>query len=72
VASNDQQWVVAPDESRIEIAIGPDARLSPELRQALDQLAQVLEQQQEVQGYTTCEEVSVGNCRQYFSCKGVY
>ena len=36
VMSEEQQWVVAPDEARIEIAIGREAKLSPEVQQALE------------------------------------
>jgi hypothetical protein len=74
MAADEQQWVVAPDEARIEIAVGPEAKLSPELREALDNLARTLEKEQEVQGYLLghCDEVSITqDCRYYMSCKGV-
>lgn len=51
MASNEQRWVVQPDEVRIEIAIGREAKLLPEVKDALDRLAHVLEQQREVQGH---------------------
>lgn len=72
MASDDRQWVVAPDEARIEVAIGEHAQLSPELREALDHLAQLVERGQEVQGYVRCDEVHMGPCYNYYSCKGVY
>jgi hypothetical protein len=71
MASDDQQWIVKPDEARIDIAVGPDAQLSPELRAALDQLAQALETQQDVQGYIHCEKVSFDECKWYMTCTGV-
>lgn len=72
--SDESQWVVAPDEARIDIAIGKDARLSPDVQSALDQLAQALEGQSEVSGYAMahCDEVTISqDCRYYMSCKGV-
>jgi hypothetical protein len=71
VMSEEQQWVVAPHEARIEIAIGQEAKLSPELREALERLAAVVEQQQEVQGYGVCEEISVHVCEILVHCSGV-
>jgi hypothetical protein len=50
MASDERRWVVQPDEVRIEIAIGSAVKVSPELREALDRLAQTLEQP-EVQGH---------------------
>jgi hypothetical protein len=70
--SDESQWVVAPDEARIEVAVGKDAHLSPDVQAALEQLAQALEAEQEVSGYSKCEEVTITqDCRWYMSCKGV-
>lgn len=69
--SDESEWVVAPDEARIEIAIGTEAKISPEVRQALDQLAQTLEGRDEVQGYFFCKDVTVGTCLTFISCRGV-
>lgn len=67
-----QKWVVAPDDARIEIAIGKNARVSPEVKDALDKLAQALEAEQEVQGYSKCDDVSISqDCNWYMSCRGV-
>ena len=52
--SDERQWMVAPDEARIEIAIGPEARVSPEVRAALEQLMNAMAQQDDVQGYAMC------------------
>lgn len=52
--SDERQWMVAPDETRIEIAIGPEARVSPEVRAALEQLINAIAQQDDVQGYAMC------------------
>lgn len=65
-------WVVAPDEARFEIAVGKDAKLSPEIQQALDQLAKALESEQEVEGYASCLDVQITkNCWYYMSCHQV-
>ena len=71
MASDEQRWVVKPDEARIDIAIGREATLSPEVAEALDALMQALEANQDVQGYLNCQEVEMGECRSYFSCAGV-
>jgi hypothetical protein len=72
VASDERKWVVEPEDARIEVAIGEQAQLSPELREALEHLAQIIERGQEVEGYFQCNEVHFGPCYSYFSCKGVY
>ena len=67
-----QKWVVEPNEAHIEIAVGKDAIISPELSAALENLARALEEEQEVQGYSSCQEVTISqDCRYYMSCKGV-
>jgi hypothetical protein len=72
MAGDEQEWVVKPDEARIDIAIGREAKLSPELREALDRIARVLEQQQDVQGYMNCPKVTYEeNCAAYVTCRGV-
>lgn len=74
MSSNEPQWVVAPDEARIEIAVGKDAKISPALREALNQLAQALESASEVQGYasTNCPHVTiVPDCDFLMICRGV-
>lgn len=71
MASDEQGWVVKPDEARIDIAIGREAKLSPEITEALDSLVRALEANQDVQGYLNCQEVEMGECRSYFSCAGV-
>lgn len=72
MASDEQGWVVAPDEARIDIAIGRDAKLSPELREALDRVARAMEQQQDVQGYMNCPQVTYEeSCASYVTCRGV-
>lgn len=72
MSTDESQWVVAPDERRIEVAIGKEAKLSPDLRAALDQLARALEADNEVSGYINCQKVSFDpNCDFYMVCKGV-
>ena len=71
VMSEEQQWVVAPDEARIEIAFGREAKLSSEVQQALDRLIAAVERQQEVQGYFHCPDVQVMECKAYVQCVGV-
>ena len=71
MASDEQRWVVKPDEARIDIAIGREAKLSPEVREALDNLLRVLEAEQDVQGYADCPAVAAGDCSGVYSCKGV-
>lgn len=69
--ADESQWVVAPDEARIEVAVGKDANLSPAVREALEALARAVEGESEVQGYGVCLKVSLGPCETYFSCQGV-
>jgi hypothetical protein len=69
--ADEGRWVVAPDEARIEIAVGPEAKLTPELAEALENLARAVEQQQEVQGYTVCDKVHIGECRMLLICSSV-
>jgi hypothetical protein len=72
VVADEQKWVVAPKDARIEIAIGKDANISSDLKAALENLARALEDQQEVQGYTTCLKVEISDdCAMYMSCRGV-
>jgi hypothetical protein len=71
MASDEERWVVAPDEARIEIAVGHEAKLSPGVQEALDNLMRVLESQQDVEGYFSCEKVFIRECRQYMLCGGV-
>jgi hypothetical protein len=68
---DEQQWVVKPDEARIEIAVGAEAHVSPDVAEALNRLAEALEGQQEVQGYIHCEKVSWSECKWYMTCTGV-
>jgi hypothetical protein len=70
--ADQQKWVVKPDDARIEIAVGKDAKLSPEVSAALENLAHALEEEQEVQGYSHCDDVTISqDCRWYMSCRGV-
>lgn len=69
--SDESRWVVAPTEARIEVAIGRDAKVSPEVRAALDKLAAVIEEEQEVQGYGVCPAVSITPCAWFYLCIGV-
>lgn len=71
MSSDEQQWIVAPDEARIRIAIGREAKLSPELREALQNLIGVLEKREDVQGYMICNEVKIESCANFMECKGV-
>jgi hypothetical protein len=70
--ADEQKWVVAPNDARIEIAVGKDANISPDVKAALENLARALEEQQEVQGYSTCQKVEISqDCAWYMSCRGV-
>lgn len=70
--ADEQRWVVKPDDARIEIAIGKNASISPEVKEALENLARALEDQQEVQGYAHCDKVEISqDCAWYMSCRGV-
>jgi hypothetical protein len=71
MSSDKREWVVKPDEANIELAIGREAKLSPEVRSALDALMRALEAEQDVQGYGQCQDVAIGDCDAVFSCKGV-
>lgn len=71
MTSDEQQWVVQPDEARIEIAVGRDVKISPEVQEALDALMRVLEDRKEVEGYFSCDKVFIRECRQYILCGGV-
>jgi hypothetical protein len=71
--ADEGQWVVAPSEARIDIRIGREAQLAPEVREALERLAQVLEQQAEVQGYRqiACGVVKIADCAVDIQCSQV-
>lgn len=71
MAEHEGSWVVAPDEARIEIAVGTEATLTPALTEALENLARAVEGQQEVQGYYQCQTVHVGTCRMLLICSSV-
>lgn len=73
MASDERDWVVAPDEARIDIAIGPEAKLTPEVRESLEALMQALAQEDEVGGYllggtlsATC--TTVADCHMVTLC----
>lgn len=78
MASDDRDWVVAPDEARIDIAIGPGAKVSPEVRAALERLAEAMGTGDDVQGYALCSNkmicgnVQVTSCAFNISCSMVY
>lgn len=65
--SDESPWVVAPDEARIDITIGKDATLSPAVRDALNRLVQVIEQEDEVAGYMSCSGYAP-KCSPVFTC----
>lgn len=62
MAKNEREWVVEPKTARVDIAIGPDAEISPALREALVQVAQALADD-DVSGYlmNSCSEVMICN-----------
>ena len=73
MSSDERRWVVAPDEARIEIAVGKDAKISPELHEALKKLAEAIgEPEDEVSGYMYCRDFTIGDCASYISCKDVH
>ena len=71
MTANDSSQSVAPDEARIDIAIGSQAKVSPQLREALDSLAKIVEQQDDVQGYMKCDSVSWEGCAWLIKCSVV-
>lgn len=86
MASDERDWVVAPDEARIDIAIGKEATISPEVRAALEQLAEALGASDDVQGYAdviikfgtpirvggmNCPSVQVSDCAVNIRCTGI-
>jgi hypothetical protein len=72
MAGGESRWVVAPNDARIEIAVGPEAPLSPELREALERLARAVEEHDDVQGYMYCEQVKITQgCVTYIYCQVV-
>lgn len=77
MAENERNWLVEPRSARINIEIGSDAKLSPELRDALQNLAQALGAEDEVQGFVmksgqwTCSEVHMSDCAILVSCSSV-
>lgn len=73
MAPDEDRWVVAPGEARINISIGREAKLAPEVREALDRLARVLEDQAEVQGYRemVCGVVKISSCAVDIQCSAV-
>lgn len=63
MGSGEQDWVVAPDEARINIEIGEKADVSPEVMQALQNLAQALQNQSsDVEGYASFCPLNMYNC----------
>jgi hypothetical protein len=66
--SDDGGFVVEPAQGlEIQIAVGSDAELTPELRAALDDLVRVLEEQPEVEVYRNscgakCRAPNYGVC----------
>lgn len=75
--SDDSGWVVEPaSEVQIEIAVGEDAELTPEVREALDSLLRVLESEQgeqEVEAYrrrcpSQCAAPAYATCNPKGSC----
>jgi hypothetical protein len=68
--SDEPRWLLdpRPGEAQIHIAVGPEAELTPELREALEELASALHQG-EVAGYAKpqpCPELKV--CAPYGAC----
>ncbi len=66
---DDSGWVVEPGGMEIQVAVGPEAELTPEVRAALDRLLVVLEEQQnpEVEAFRTrcpakCAKPAYGVC----------
>ena len=87
MSSDERDWVVAPDEARIDIAIGKEAKVSPEVRAALEQLAEAMGAGDDVQGYAftvtfgkptihtgggmNCPSVQVSDCAVNIRCTGI-
>lgn len=63
---------VRPDQADISVAVGPDANLSPAVRQALEDLAAAVEQSQS-RGITPkafCDKLVAGPCAIYIFDRG--
>jgi hypothetical protein len=74
MTENEREWVIEPNTARIEISIGNDAAISPDLRAALEQLAQVMAQEDEVSGYmirVDCHDVTTTMCDINLKCSAV-
>jgi hypothetical protein len=74
-SSDESSWVVAPPGLEIQIAVGPDAHLTPEIRGALDGLLRALENDTEVEGFkappscpTQCVSPGYGACNPQGVC----
>lgn len=75
----DREWLVAPDEARISIAIGPEAKVSPEVMTALRGLLEAIEAGGEVEGYSwpgcmtkiVCTVVTTTLCEVKMECSQV-
>ena len=70
--SDDSGWVVEPGVE-IQIAVGPDAELTPEIREALDGLVRALETEPEVEGFRAtcgaqCKPPGFGTCNPKGTC----
>lgn len=73
--SDESGWVVEPAGVEIHVAVGPEAELTPEVRQALDQLVRALEAENdvEVEGFrqrcpTKCMPGKFGACNPQEDC----
>jgi len=76
---NPSDWIShppAPNEARIAIAIGRNAKLNPELRDSLEQFARSLSQgtdphQRGIHSDLACQRVYIGECAVFVECHTV-
>src|SRR5690348_13259142 len=68
--AEEQRWLLGPESGHadIHIAMAPDAKLSPELQEAVENLLRLLPQE-EVQGYVKPgPECPSRGCSEYLNC----
>ena len=72
--SEKSKWLMKPpaaDEANISIAVGDQAKLSPELIEQLENLARQLNVDPAAKAKIICGDVVIGECRVHMTCQGV-
>lgn len=73
MARKERRWLVGPGEAHIDIAVGREARLSPELLEALRNVARVLQGEGDQSSLRSmeCPQITIENCEILVSCRGI-